>query len=69
MANDSRLIVPVKVIDPRMAPNVTMRDDWISDSVGIFFSVIGSMSIRYKIAICEKGSTVDGSPNMESNVR
>ena len=69
ITSDSSLIVPVKEIEPSIAPNVTIRDDWISESVGIFFSVIDSIKIRYKITICEKGSTVEGSLSFESKKR
>jgi hypothetical protein len=65
MIIDLRLIVPVRLIDTRIAPNVTISEDWISESVGMFFSVTDSMRIRYKMTIWEKGSTVDGSPSME----
>jgi hypothetical protein len=66
MANDGRLMVSVKEIEPNMAPKVTIKDDCISVSVGEFFSVKDSIITRYKIAIWEKGRTVEGSPNKKS---
>jgi len=65
MAIDSRVSVPVRLMDTRIAPKVTISEDWISDNVGMFFSTIDSIRIRYKMAICENGSTVAGSPSME----
>ncbi len=67
MAIDCKVIVPVREIDTRIAPNVTISDDCISMSVGIFFSVTDSIITRYKITICEKGSAAEGSlPSIES---
>ena len=69
MANEKRLMVSVKEIDPKIAPNVTIKDDWTSVRVGEFFSVKDSIRTRYKIAIWEKGITVEGSPNKKSKDR
>ena len=44
ISKDSRLIPPDRLIDPRIAPNVTIIDDCISTSVGTFFSTTDSKS-------------------------
>ena len=49
IAIDIRLIVPVNDIDPRIAPKVTIIADCISISVGVSFSIIDSIIIRYKM--------------------
>jgi len=63
---ESRVILPVKETAPKMAPKVTITDDCISERVGIFFSVIDSITNKYKITICEKGITAEGSLNSDS---
>ncbi len=44
--SDGTLISPCKLIDARIAPKVTMIEDWTSGSVGMFFSVIDSIMRR-----------------------
>jgi len=51
IAKDRRFIVPDKDIAPRIAPKVTIIADWISISVGVSFSIIDSIIMRYKITI------------------
>jgi hypothetical protein len=61
MPRDKILIDPDKLTDPRMAPIVTIIAACISINVGAFFSVNASIIIRYKITICVKGITTEGS--------
>ena len=67
MAIDIGVIVPVREIDPRIAPNVTIIEDWISERVGMFFSTNDSIPTKYKITICENGRTTEGFPSIKKS--